>query len=89
MPIVNRVADLHSEITGWRRDLHMHPELMYDVQRTAGSVAEKLKAFGCDEVVTGLGTNRRGRRHSRAQGRGRQDDRAARRHGCAADRRGQ
>jgi hippurate hydrolase len=55
MPIVNRVADLHSEITGWRRDLHMHPELMYDVQRTAGTVAEKLKAFGCDEVVTGLG----------------------------------
>jgi hippurate hydrolase len=55
MPIVNRVADLQSEITGWRRDLHMHPELMYDVQRTAGTVAEKLKAFGCDEVVTGLG----------------------------------
>ena len=55
MPIVNRVADLHSEITAWRRDLHMHPELMYDVQRTAGEVAEKLKAFGCDEVVTGIG----------------------------------
>ncbi len=55
MPIVNRVADLHNEITGWRRDLHMHPELMYDVHRTAGTVAEKLKAFGCDEVVTGLG----------------------------------
>lgn len=55
MPIVNRVADLHADITGWRRDLHMHPELMYDVHRTAGSVAEKLKAFGCDEVVTGLG----------------------------------
>jgi amidohydrolase len=55
MPIVNRVADLHADIIGWRRDLHMHPELMYDVHRTAGSVAEKLKAFGCDEVVTGLG----------------------------------
>ena len=55
MPIVNRVADLHREITAWRRDLHAHPELMFDVQRTAGSVAEKLKTFGCDEVVTGLG----------------------------------
>ena len=55
MPIVNRVADLHEEITAWRRDLHAHPELMFDVQRTAGSVAEKLKTFGCDEVVTGLG----------------------------------
>ena len=55
MPIVNRVADLHADITEWRHDLHMHPELQYDVHRTAGSVAEKLKAFGCDEVVTGLG----------------------------------
>ena len=55
MPIVNRIADLHADITAWRRDLHMHPELQYDVHRTAGSVADKLKAFGCDEVVTGLG----------------------------------
>jgi amidohydrolase len=55
MPIVNRIADLHADITAWRRDLHMHPELMFDVHRTAGSVAEKLKAFGCDEVVTGIG----------------------------------
>src|SRR5215510_13583153 len=55
MPIVNRVADLHPEITAWRRDIHAHPELLFDVQRTAGTVAEKLKAFGCDEVVTGIG----------------------------------
>jgi amidohydrolase len=55
MPIVNRIADLHGEITAWRRDIHAHPELLFDVHRTAASVAEKLKAFGCDEVVTGLG----------------------------------
>jgi hippurate hydrolase len=55
MPVINRVADLHSDITAWRRDLHAHPELLFDVQRTAGTVAEKLEAFGCDEVVTGLG----------------------------------
>jgi hippurate hydrolase len=55
MPIVNRIADLHADITAWRRDLHMHPELQYDVHRTASAVADKLKAFGCDEVVTGLG----------------------------------
>jgi amidohydrolase len=55
MPIVNRVADLHAEITEWRHDFHAHPELQYDVQRTAAAVAEKLKAFGCDEVVTGIG----------------------------------
>jgi amidohydrolase len=55
MPIVNRVADLHQEITAWRRDLHAHPELRYDVHRTAGAVADKLKSFGCDEVVPGIG----------------------------------
>jgi hippurate hydrolase len=55
MPIVNRVADLLGEITAWRRDIHAHPELLYDVHRTAASVAEKLKSFGCDETVTGIG----------------------------------
>ena len=55
MPIINRIADLHAEITAWRRDIHAHPELQYDVHRTAASVADKLKSFGCDEVVTGIG----------------------------------
>ncbi|MGO4713947.1 M20 aminoacylase family protein [Bradyrhizobium sp. 2TAF24] len=55
MPIVNRIAEFHPDITAWRRDLHAHPELMYDVHRTAAFVAERLKEFGCDEVVTGLG----------------------------------
>jgi hippurate hydrolase len=55
MPIVNRVAALHNEIKEWRRDFHAHPELRYDVHRTAGSVADKLKSFGCDEVVPGIG----------------------------------
>ena len=55
MPIVNRVADLANEIAEWRRDLHAHPELLFDVNRTAGVVAEKLREFGCDEVVTGIG----------------------------------
>src|ERR1700759_840659 len=55
MPIVNRVADLHSDITAWRRDIHEHPELLYDVHRTAAFVADRLREFGCDEVATGLG----------------------------------
>ncbi len=55
MPINNRVAAMHGEITAWRRDIHANPELLYDVHRTAASVAEKLRAFGCDEVATGLG----------------------------------
>ncbi len=51
----SRFAAEALEATHWRRELHQHPELMYDVHRTAGFVAEKLTAFGCDEVVTGLG----------------------------------
>lgn len=46
---------LLDEITDWRQDIHRHPELLYEVKRTAGVVAEKLRAFGCDEVVEGIG----------------------------------
>ena len=55
MPIINRVAALAEEVAVWRRDLHEHPELGFDVHRTARIVAEKLVNFGCDEVVTGIG----------------------------------
>ncbi len=55
MPIVNRIAALQSEIAAWRQDIHAHPELLYDVHRTAATVAERLKEFGCDEVATGIG----------------------------------
>jgi len=55
MAIINRFADLHEEITTWRRDFHAHPELLFDVHRTAALIAEKLRSFGVDEVVEGLG----------------------------------
>ncbi|MGN6310846.1 MAG: M20 aminoacylase family protein [Xanthobacteraceae bacterium] len=55
MPVINRVADLQPDIMAWRRHLHAHPELMYDVHGTAAFVAERLREFGCDEVATGLG----------------------------------
>lgn len=55
MPVRNRFAELHEEITEWRRDFHRHPELMFEVHRTAARVAELLKAFGCNEVVEGIG----------------------------------
>ena len=54
MPVKNRFAELLPEITAWRRDLHEHPELQFDLHRTSAVVAEKLREFGCDEVVTGL-----------------------------------
>jgi len=55
MPIKNRVSDLHAEITAWRQDIHEHPELMYDTNRTSATVAAKLREFGCDEVIEGIG----------------------------------
>ena len=45
MPVKNRFAELHAEITAWRRDLHEHPEIMFDTIRTAGVVADKLREF--------------------------------------------
>ena len=50
-----RILSLAPEVAAWRQDLHAHPELQYDCHRTAGVVADKLRAFGVDEVVTGLG----------------------------------
>ncbi|KRE18106.1 amidohydrolase [Bosea sp. Root381] len=55
MPKAEVIAALAPEITAIRRDLHRHPELMYDVHRTAGIVAQKLTEWGVDEVVTGIG----------------------------------
>lgn len=55
MPIKNRFAELLPEITEWRRDIHAHPEILFETHRTSALVAEKLRAFGCDEVVTGIG----------------------------------
>jgi hippurate hydrolase len=55
MPIINSVASFADEVAAWRRDIHTHPELDYDTIRTAGVVADKLKLFGCDEIVTGIG----------------------------------
>ncbi|MHA6729260.1 M20 aminoacylase family protein [Devosia sp. A369] len=55
MPVLNRIAEFHDEITAWRQDFHAHPEILYDVVRTAGVVESKLKEFGCDVVETGIG----------------------------------
>ena len=55
MPVLNRIAEFHDEITAWRQDFHTHPEILFDVERTAGKVAELLAEFGVDEIVTGLG----------------------------------
>ncbi len=53
MPVVNRIAAIHDEMTAWRRDIHAHPELGFEETRTAALVAEKLESFGI-EVHRGL-----------------------------------
>jgi hypothetical protein len=55
MPVKNRFAELLPEITAWRRDFHEHPELLFDVHRTAAKVADLCRSFGCDEVTEGIG----------------------------------
>ena len=56
MPVINRVAEFHDDMTAWRQDLHRHPELGLEEHRTSALVAERLREFGVDEVVTGLAT---------------------------------
>lgn len=55
MPILNRAAELQGEVSAWRRHLHENPEILYDVENTAAFVADKLREFGVDEIVTGIG----------------------------------
>ncbi|WP_338607836.1 M20 aminoacylase family protein [Pelagibacterium nitratireducens] len=55
MPIINSINEMLDDIVAWRRDFHAHPELLYDVDRTAAKIAERLESFGVDEVVTGIG----------------------------------
>ena len=55
MPVKNRFAELHDDITTWRRDIHQNPEILFETHRTSALVAEKLREFGCDEVVEGIG----------------------------------
>lgn len=55
MPLLNRAVEMSDEIKAWRHELHRHPELLYDTPWTTAFITEKLKSFGCDEVVTGIG----------------------------------
>ena len=54
MPVINSIAALEEDMTAWRRDFHMHPELAYQEERTSQIVAEKLQSWGI-KVKTGLG----------------------------------
>ncbi len=57
MPIVNRVAAFHEDMTAWRHRLHAAPELAFREHATADFVAEQLAAFGIavDRGLAGTG----------------------------------
>src|SRR3954451_1190448 len=54
MSAKERIAEFHDELTNWRRDIHAHPELGFEEQRTSNLVAQKLAQFGY-EVFRGIG----------------------------------
>ena len=55
MPTINRISAYFEDMREWRRDIHRHPELAYQEQRTAERVAGLLRDFGVDEIVEGIG----------------------------------
>src|SRR5437016_13626866 len=54
MQIIDRIAQIHDDLTSWRRDIHAHPELGFEEQRTSDLVAAKLAELGI-EVHRGIG----------------------------------
>ncbi|TNF12654.1 MAG: amidohydrolase [Rhodobacteraceae bacterium] len=54
MPVINRIADLGDRMTEWRRWLHRHPELEFDLPQTSAFVAERLREIGVDEIHEGI-----------------------------------
>ena len=56
MPAAKELDYLQGEMTGWRRDLHAHPELGFTETRTSTFIQEKLKSFGVDEIHAFTGT---------------------------------
>ena len=55
MKIPEAISGLIGPIRAIRRDIHAHPELKFEEHRTASLVAQELRDYGCDQVVTGLG----------------------------------
>ncbi len=54
MPVLPRALEIQGEISAVRRDIHAHPELAYEENRTSDIVAAKLVEWGL-EVTRGLG----------------------------------
>lgn len=55
MGILPVIEQSKGELEAIFKDLHAHPEIGFTETRTAGVVAEKLRAYGVDEVHEGIG----------------------------------
>ncbi|ASM71176.1 MULTISPECIES: M20 aminoacylase family protein [Roseobacteraceae] len=55
MSVIPKIEAFADELTAIRQDFHAHPELGFEEVRTSGIVADKLRAYGVDEVHEGLG----------------------------------
>lgn len=54
MPVIPEIAAFHDDLTALRRDIHAHPELGFEEERTAAIVADKLASWGI-AVHRGIG----------------------------------
>src|ERR1700758_5553089 len=54
MGMIERISEFHDDLTSWRRDIHAHPELGFEEERTSDLVANKLAEFGY-EIFRGVG----------------------------------
>ena len=81
MPIIDRIRELHGEMTAWRRDIHAHPETAFEEHRTVAGrrgAAHRVRPGSPSRT----GEDRRRRQPARRQRQAR--DRPARRPGRAA-----
>ncbi len=54
MPVLNSIADLAPEMKAWRRHLHAHPELNFDLPETVAFLTARLRECGVDEIHPGI-----------------------------------
>jgi amidohydrolase len=54
MTLLDDARGIQDSLVTWRREFHMHPEVGFDLPRTAGRVAEICEGLGC-RVRTGVG----------------------------------
>ena len=54
MPVINRIAEFHEEMTRWRRELHAHPETAFEEVWTSDFIAARLAEIGVDRIERGI-----------------------------------